>query len=115
MEPIALQYGIRADEYWSMTFSEIMMQVQANKKSHENELKEKAMFDYNQAHLISYAFNKPEKMPNPDEVYSFLKDTEEIKSDKPKEITEYNMSADQAILLQRAAIVTQNVENKEKE
>lgn len=52
--PQAVEAGISSTDFWAMTFDEIMVQVEANKKRHENELKEKAMFDYSQQRLAIY-------------------------------------------------------------
>ena len=78
MEPLAIEWGIPSDKYWELTFNEIMMQVTANKKNYERQLKEKAMFDYNQAQLFGFAFNDPSKMPKFNDMYSFGK-SEQIK------------------------------------
>lgn len=86
MEQSAIEWGIPADEYWCMTFREIMFQVMANKKRHEIELKEKAMFDYKQAQLNAYAMNDPQKMPRAEKVYPFLTEKqEEMSSPMPKQ------------------------------
>ncbi len=119
MEPIALQWGIQSDKYWMLTFGEMMMQVNANKIRREEELKQKAMFDYNLAQLVTYAFNKPEKMPKAQDVYSILKEdaaeTPKVSINVPGESTEYNMEADRAILLQRTAIIQSKVGKNELE
>lgn len=77
MYPQAVETGIPATEYWSMTLEEIMIQISANKKSKENELREKAMFDYSQQRLAVFAFNDPKKFPTFEEAYPFLKKIKE--------------------------------------
>lgn len=105
MELPSIEWGISSDEYWSMTFNEIMTQNQANKTKHERELREKAMFDYKQSQLMMYAFNDPSKMPDLEKMYPFLSDEKEIEQAekiKPKEIQAYDADADAAIFLAAA-------------
>lgn len=102
---MAIEWGIPADKYWSLTFGEIMLQVSANKKRKLEESKEKAMFDYNLAQLVAFAFNKPEKMPKPEAVYSILKEEDEPKQNLvSQDVLEstYNPTADQDLFLQIA-------------
>lgn len=70
--PQAVEAGISSTDFWSMTFEEIMIQVEANKKRHENELREKAMFDYSQQRMAIFAFNDPKNFPKFEEAYPFL-------------------------------------------
>lgn len=80
MEPQAIELGIPADKYWSMTFDEIMLQCSANKKTKERETKEKALFDYNMIRGLAYSFNKPEATPKFEEMYPMFDErTEEQK------------------------------------
>ena len=88
MEPMAVEWGVLAVDYWLMTFNEIMIQVAANKKRKEYERKEKAMFDYKQAQLNSYAMNDPKKMPKIEKMYSFFED--ESESEPKQEIATIN-------------------------
>lgn len=69
MYPLAVESGIPATDYWSMTFDEIMVQVQANKKVRERDMRDKAIMDYKLAQLNAYSFNDPKKMPGLDEFY----------------------------------------------
>lgn len=82
MYPLAVEQGIPADEYWTMTYEEILVQVEANKKKREAELREKAQFDYRMGQLMVYAFNDPKKMPEIEKMYPF------IKSEEPEELSE---------------------------
>lgn len=59
IEPIAIEWGVPADKFWSMSYSEIIAQVEANKKRYELEMKNEAMFRYNSAALNAYALNDP--------------------------------------------------------
>ena len=100
MEPVAVEWGIPANEYWSMSYAEIITQVEANKKRHEMEMKNKAMFDYNAAQLNAWAFNEPNKMPKAEAIYPFLKSEEEQKLEElPISEQPYAPTEDQAILM----------------
>lgn len=71
MYPKAVELGIDADRFWEMTYDEIIVQAEANKKIKEREVKEKAMLDYKAAQLQAYAFNDPKKMPKFEAHYQF--------------------------------------------
>lgn len=80
-----------------------MLQISANKERKFAAHKAKAMFDYNLAQLITFAFNKPEKMPKAEEVYDILKE------ERPSELVSqevlqasYNSAADQALFIELA-------------
>ena len=77
MYPIAVKLGIPASEFWSMTYDEIVTQVEANVLNKEEALKEQAMMDYKRAQLISYSVNDPKKMPKFEDFYSFSKEETE--------------------------------------
>lgn len=116
MEIPAIELGIASDAYWEMTFDEIMVQVLANKNNRERELKEKAMFDYNQAQLMMYAVNDPSKMPAIDKMYPWMADKPQHEVVQPvKEgngLKPYNADLDQAILLQMVAGVKRTQDKK---
>ncbi|WP_369118255.1 hypothetical protein [Enterococcus thailandicus] len=107
MYPQAVEAGIPSTEYWGMTLEEIMIQVQANKKIKENELKERAMFDYSQQRLAVFAFNDPKKFPKFEEAYPFLKQieqaVEEAKSEE--ESKQEAMKRDQEIFMAQAEAI----------
>lgn len=107
MYPQAVEAGIPATEYWSMTLEEIMIQVSANRKNKENELREKAMFDYSQQRLAVFAFNDPKKFPTFEEAYPFLKDikqeVEKVQSEDESKAIE--MKKDQEIFLAQAEAI----------
>jgi len=50
--PIALQTGIGAYEYWRMTYSEIIMTIDAYKENERLRVREVAGFNYQLANLI---------------------------------------------------------------
>lgn len=114
MYPQAVEAGIPATDYWAMTFEEIMVQVQANKKIKENELKEKAMFNYSQERLAIYAFNDPKNFPTFEEAYPFLKKieqaVEEAKSNE--EIKQEAMQREQEIFLAQAQAINATRERR---
>lgn len=107
MYPQAVEAGIPSTEYWGMTLEEIMIQVQANKKVKENELKERAMFDYSQQRLAVFAFNDPKKFPKFEEAYPFLKQieqaVEEVKNEE--ESKQEAMKRDQEIFMAQAEAI----------
>lgn len=112
--PQAVEAGISSTDFWTMTFDEIMVQVEANKKRHENKLKEKAMFDYSQQRLAIFAFNSPKDFPKFEEAYPFLK---EIKAEVEQAMTEENqrraaMLADQEIMRQNALLIQESRKRK---
>lgn len=111
MELQAIELGIPADKYWSMSFDEIMLQCSANKKVKEREQKEKASFDYNMIQGMMYAFNDPKNMPKAEKLYPMLAEEESVK-EKPKEIQPYNAEADQALFMEIAKGVHRTNENK---
>jgi hypothetical protein len=74
MYPMAVKVGIPADKYWSMTYGEIMEEIDAISFRRESELKEKAMLDYTSAQLITKGFHQPDKMPKIEEAYKVFED-----------------------------------------
>lgn len=105
MYPKAVEMGIPATEYWSMTLDEIITQVEANKNIQERERKERAMFDYVSQRLASFAFNDPSKMPKFDEAYGFLNPKDEV-----EEMPEWKK--DQLLMQQQIAIVKHTLEKE---
>lgn len=105
--PQAVEAGISSTDFWGMTFEEIMVQVTANKKRHENDLREQAMFDYSQQRMAIYAFNDPKNFPKFEEAYPFLKqlkeEVEQAVSEEDKRKQE--MLTDQEIIRQNALLI----------
>lgn len=116
MYPQAVEAGILATEYWGMTLEEIMIQVQANKKIKENELREKAMFDYSQQRLAIFAFNDPKKFPKFEEAYPFLKQIEQAVQEAKSEEQEKAeaMQREQEIFLAQAEAIKATRERRKK-
>lgn len=113
--PQAVEAGISSTEYWSMTFDEIMVQVEANKKRHENKLREQAMFDYSQQRMAIFAFNDPKSFPKFEEAYPFLKQIkEEVKEAvSEEEVRKKEMLGDQEIMRQNAMLIQETRKRKQ--
>ncbi|WEA55114.1 hypothetical protein [Lactococcus lactis] len=112
--PQAVEAGISSTDFWAMTFDEIMVQVEANKKRHENELKEKAMFDYTQQRLGIYAFNDPKNFPKYEEAYPFLNQLKEevVQAVSEEEEKKQAMLTDQEIMRQNAMLIQETRKRK---
>ncbi|MEI3647269.1 hypothetical protein [Lactococcus lactis] len=112
--PQAVEAGISSTDFWAMTFDEIMVQVEANKKRHENELKEKAMFDYTQQRLGIYAFNDPKNFPKYEDAYPFLKQLKEevVQAVSEEEEKKQAMLTDQEIMRQNAMLIQETRKRK---
>lgn len=112
--PQAVEAGISSTDFWAMTFDEIMVQVEANKKRHENKLKEKAMFDYSQQRLAIYAFNDPKNFPKYEEAYPFLNQLKEEVEQAVSEEEEKKqaMLTDQEIMRQNAMLIQETRKRK---
>lgn len=112
--PQAVEAGISSTDFWAMTFDEIMVQVEANKKRHENELKEKAMFDYTQQRLGIYAFNDPKNFPKYEDAYPFLNQLKEevVQAISEEEEKKQAMLNDQEIMRQNAMLIQETRKRK---
>ena len=112
--PQAVEAGISSTDFWAMTFDEIMVQVEANKKRHENELKEKAMFDYSQQRLAIYAFNDPKNFPKYEDAYPFLNQLrkEVVQAVSEEEEKKQAMLTDQEIMRQNAMLIQETRKRK---
>lgn len=112
--PQAVEAGIASTDFWSMTLDEIMVQVEANKKRHENSLRQQAMFDYSQQRMAIYAFNDPKNFPKFEEAYPFLtKIEEEVKQAvSTADISKSQMLKDQEIMMQNAKAIKATRERK---
>ncbi|MDG4971405.1 hypothetical protein [Lactococcus lactis] len=112
--PQAVEAGISSTDFWAMTFDEIMVQVEANKKRHENELKEKAVFDYTQQRLGIYAFNDPKNFPKYEDAYPFLNQLKEevVQAVSEEEEKKKAMLTDQEIMRQNAMLIQETRKRK---
>lgn len=111
MYPMAVEAGIPATDYWSMSFDEIMIQVLANRKREQKRLKEKAIFDYAQQRLSIFSFNDPKKFPKFEEAYPFVSDMD--KKDEKEE--ELEMNTDQDVFIRNAIAIQQTRERHQKQ
>lgn len=103
----AVQNGIPSDEYWSKTFEEIIIQVNANQRNKEDELKQEANLNYRLAQLMAYAMNDPSKMPSFESIYPFASEAkemteEDIKTKEMQDDQQYMMMMAQAIKATRS-------------
>ena len=71
----ALVYGISEFDFWNMTIAEILRAVEAKQKVEKLEHKQKAIYDYKLANLISIGF--AHKLPDIWEMYPTLFDSED--------------------------------------
>ena len=80
----AVENGIPAQDFWSMTLEEILVQVEANQNRQLANLKQQASMDYRLSQAMIYAVNDPSKMPTFDTLYEFAKEelTEEEKAEQ---------------------------------
>lgn len=108
----ALEIGISANDFWDMTFEEIMLEVNARQRIKKNSLRERATFDYNMAQMMVYAVNDPKKMPKIDELYPFMKDEVVEQPKAVKRVDEANQ--DQAVFMQMAKAIKDTRERKNK-
>lgn len=74
MFPRAVELGIPSTQYWSMTFEELMVQVQANVNIKNHEARDTANHNYILANLMAYSLNDPSSMPSAEKVYPVLKE-----------------------------------------
>lgn len=115
--PQAVESGIPATDFWLMTFDEIMVQVEANKKRHENRLREQAMFDYSQQRMAIFAFNDPKNFPKFEDAYPFLN---QLKQEVEQAVSEEQeskkaMLSDQEIMRQNALLIQETRKRKNKQ
>lgn len=72
---IALSYGITEYEFWNMTYSEVKRAIRTKQKVETIELRQRAIFDYKHAQLVSIGFAN--KLPEIWDMYPTLFDGEE--------------------------------------
>jgi hypothetical protein len=111
MYPKAVEAGIDADRFWSMTYDEIITQAEANIKIRRRELEEKAYLDYKASQLNAYAFNDPKKMPKFDDYYNFSKTNNTETSEAPKQ---QDWRIMKARMMERAAMIKDTKQRKAK-
>lgn len=72
MFPIALTCGIRALDYWDMTYLEIMETIYAYREQERIELQKIATMNHKLSQLIAIGFNSPKDMPTIYDAYPSL-------------------------------------------
>ncbi|HFE9851433.1 TPA: hypothetical protein ACGBG5_001723 [Enterococcus faecalis] len=112
MYPKAVEAGIPAEKYWSMTYEEIVIQAEANIANRKQQLEEQAVMDYKAAQLSAYAFNDPQKMPKPEEHYRFLPG-EEKQEESPNQ--QQNWQLMKARMIERTELIKATRERKNKQ
>ena len=117
--PYAVENGIKSDDFWKMTFDEIMVHITATIKHHRKVLKERAVMDHKTAELMAFAVNDPSNMPSVEKHYGFMDDSDENKptiiNNEPDQLEPEDWQNDQAILLQQAMSVKAVNARKNKE
>lgn len=111
MYPMAVEAGISATDYWSMSFDEIMIQVLANRNREQKRLKEKAIFDYAQQRLSIFSFNDPKKFPKFEEAYPFVSEINQ----KEEATQEPVVNTDQDVFIRNAIAIQQTRERRQKQ
>lgn len=109
MKPTAIDVGIPAMEYDSMTFGEIMLQVESFNRAEKKRLKEKAYFAFKEAYLNSYAFNDPSKTPKFDDVFEFAKSDEEQQALEEKKVEENKITQAPAWKVMQVEMIQKSV------
>ena len=83
---MALDYNITEWDFWDMTIGEIERAIESKKRVKRRQDQEKASFDYILANLIgqsiSRIYSSSNKMPELNEAYPTLFDSEEIEEKK---------------------------------
>lgn len=111
MYPLAVQNGIPSDEYWGLTLEEILIQVEANQKIREADVKQQAHMDYRMAQLVTFAFNDPEKLPKFELAYPFANDEQGL---SPEEKALVEMQKEQALMIKTAEQIKATRARKQK-
>lgn len=82
----ALDYGLTEKEFWEMTFAELDRAIASKVRVEEIKAKEKASYDYILADLIGRSISRihssANKMPDINEAYPSLFDSEDIQKKK---------------------------------
>lgn len=117
MEQPAIELGVPANLYWSLTFKEIMLEINALRVRRERDIKEKAMFDYNLVQGMAMAFNSPQKIPKAEKMYPMLaeeqKEVLETEKPKQKDIVPVTAEQDKMMFMKMAEVVKNHNKNKE--
>lgn len=83
---IALSYGITEFEFWNMTYDEVKRAIRIKQKVEKIELRQRAIFDYKHAQLVSIGFAN--KLPEIWDMYPTLFNSEEEKQKREQQQAE---------------------------
>ena len=90
-----LDYGIKENEFWNMSISELTRQVESYKRVEKKRLQEKATYDYIQANLIGLyigrVYSSSVNILSLEEAYKGLFDDDEIQEQKKKHLEELSI------------------------
>lgn len=109
MYPKAVEAGIPAEKYWSMTYEEIIVQAEANAANKKQELEMQAQLDYKAAQLNAFALNDPKKMPKFNDHYPFFK--EEQQQEEPRKQQDWQIM--KARMLERTEMIKATQQRKQ--
>ncbi|MBL1228130.1 hypothetical protein IW492_02645 [Enterococcus sp. BWB1-3] len=112
MEPIAIRCGIKADRFWSLSYQEIIREVEAYKENRIQELKEQAQLAYAQANLTSYSVHAPQKMPKQAAAFPILGVQETGYTKQKEELPQWKI--DQMKMLEVANAIKKTREKRAK-
>ncbi|MGM0239486.1 hypothetical protein [Enterococcus sp. AZ103] len=111
MYPKAVEAGIDADKYWSMTYEEIVVQAEANVAKRKQELEQQAMLDYKAAQLNAYALNEPKKMPKFEDHYPFA--NSDVETKEPNQQQDWQIM--KARMIERTEIIKRTKKHQAEE
>lgn len=107
-----MSIGMKEDEFYNLTLNQVTRHVEAYSKRQENQLQEKAYFDYQLANLIgvsvSRLLDKDAKYPSFEKIYPFAKGSHEKEVDK-----EWEMEVQRNKLREWAEQMNQKITKKE--
>lgn len=91
----ALDYGITEERFWNMTLAELGREIESRKRTHIEQAKEKASFDYILADLIGRSIarihSSSNKIPTLAEAYPSLFVADEIQEAQQKKKDEVSI------------------------
>lgn len=90
-----MDYGLTEFDYWNMTLAEVIRAIESRKRQMKLEDQEKAAFDYILADLVGRSvarlYSSSAKLPQINEVYPTLFDSNEIEAQKQEKKTELSI------------------------
>lgn len=93
---MALDVGLEEEQYWEMTVAQVLRKIDSFNRVHKKQLREKAEMDWTLANLISIAVGRclssDVQMPQVEEVYPALFDTEETSKKRQEQATNLSVA-----------------------